>query len=113
MNVRLLMALAFVPPVDVAAYEEIVSTEYYEVHGDILESLLDYFELTSIGTVRHNKNKRQKPLFPINMSNCYNAIMDDLNRSNSPCEGWNVGFNIRVGQPHAVMAGFIQSLKDE
>lgn len=47
MNVRLLMSLAFVPSQNViAAFEEIVSSDYYEQHSDLFDDLLEYFEMT-------------------------------------------------------------------
>ncbi|XP_057323660.1 uncharacterized protein LOC130666560, partial [Microplitis mediator] len=114
MNIRLLMALAFVPSEDViAAFEEIVSSEYYDQNSDCFEELLEYFELTWIGKVKHNKNKRDKPLFPIKMWNCQTAVIHDYLRSNNPCEGWNSGFNKRAGQAHPVMEELVKSLKDE
>ncbi|XP_053596179.1 uncharacterized protein LOC128668046 [Microplitis demolitor] len=114
MNVRLLMGLAFVPSEDViAAFEEIVSSEYYDLNSDCFEELLEYFELTWIGKVKHNKNKRDKPMFPIKLWNCQTAVIHDYLRSNNPCEGWNSGFNKRVGQAHPVMEELVKSLKDE
>lgn len=114
MNVRLLMALAFVPPQDVtSAFEEIVSSDYYDRHSDLFDELLNYFEITWVGKVKHDKNKREKPMFPIKMWNCYSAVMNDFLQSNNPSEGWNSGFNNRVGHPHPVIAELIKSLKDE
>ncbi|XP_057340253.1 uncharacterized protein LOC130677502 [Microplitis mediator] len=109
-----LMALAFVPTQDVvAAFEEIVSSDYYERHNDLFDNLLEYFEMTWVGKVKHNKTKREKPIFPSRMWNCYNAVLKDFIRSNNPCEGWNSGFNARVGQAHPSIAELVKSLKDE
>lgn len=46
-NIRMLMALAFVPPEDVtAAFDKLMSTDYYDRNSDILEDIVAYFEST-------------------------------------------------------------------
>ncbi|XP_034936450.1 uncharacterized protein [Chelonus insularis] len=113
-NLRLLMALAFIPPKDVIeGYELIVGCDFYKCNSDDLEDLLAYFEMTWIGQLCHNKKKRKKPLFDISMLNCYQAVINDLLRSNNPIEGWHSGFNRRVGVSHASIGLFLNKLKDE
>ncbi|XP_057329859.1 uncharacterized protein LOC130670468 [Microplitis mediator] len=108
------MALAFVPPDNViAAYEEIVSSDYYNQNSDVFEQLLDYFEMTWIGKLKNNKKQRGKPLFAIKMRNCHNAASKEFIRSNNPTEGWNLGINDRVGVSHPTMQKFMSFLKDE
>ncbi|XP_057324655.1 uncharacterized protein LOC130667181 [Microplitis mediator] len=114
LNMRLLLALAFVPADDViSAYEEAVSSDYFDRHSDILDELLTSFEMSWIGKLRHNKKRRKKPLFDLKLWNCYLAVLDDQLRSNNPVEGWHHGFNNRVEVSHASISRFINCLKDE
>ncbi|XP_044578895.1 uncharacterized protein LOC123261369 [Cotesia glomerata] len=113
-HLRLLPALAFIPPGDViAGYEEILSCNHYDVNSDILESLLSYFEFTWIGETRRNIKKRSNPLFNIKLWNCYAAVIGDETRTNNHVEGWHNGFNRRVGTCHASTNVLINKLKDE
>lgn len=44
-NLRMLCALAFVPPDDVA-YDALIASKFYSEHMDLLNELLEYFERT-------------------------------------------------------------------
>ncbi|XP_034946419.1 uncharacterized protein [Chelonus insularis] len=113
-NIRLLMALPFLPTDDViCGYELIVGSDYYDRYNYELNTLLEYFEITWIGKSRHNRRKRDKPRFNIKMWNCYKAVCNDYIRSNNLMEEWHNGFNRRVAVCHASIGQFLNAIKDE
>ncbi|XP_008544919.1 uncharacterized protein LOC103569414 [Microplitis demolitor] len=113
-NIKLLTALAFISPEDVVAgYEMIISSDFYDRNSDVLEELIKYFESVWIGQPCYNRRKRNKPKFEIGMWNCYQAVLDNLLRSNNPTEGWHNGFNTRVAKCNASIGLFVNCLKDE
>lgn len=81
-HLRLLIALAYVQPESVeAAYEELVSTEFFvnpTKHKEAIEELLTYFQATYVyGFDRFGKKK--PPLFSINLWNVYELTLSGQN----------------------------------
>lgn len=75
LQLRLLIALAFVPEDDVTkAYDELISTEFYASNDDQIEKLLDYVQLTYIRAFDRKGNVKE-PLFPIKLWNVYEAVL--------------------------------------
>ncbi|XP_057335420.1 uncharacterized protein LOC130674167 [Microplitis mediator] len=114
LNVRMLLALAFVP-VDqvIETYDELISAEYYDDHEEELAELLNYSERTWIGVQSRSKRRRTKGLFDIALWSCYEAVLNDAIRSNNAVEGWHNAFNGRVRVQHAVIGKIIKNLKME
>lgn len=111
--VKKLIALAFVPVDDVVyAYESFLSSEEFEKYEEELEGIISYFELTWIG-VRMRSGRRKSPLFSVEMWNCFDAVANDLPRTNNAVEGWHHGFNNRVRLSHTSLGKFKEVLIDE
>lgn len=114
LNIRLLMALSFVPEADViTAFEEVIACQYYDDHEDLFADLLRYFEKTWVGELKTNRRKRSQPKFDLSMWNYYETVMNDEIRTNNLMEGWHSSFNRKVRVNHAEMGKFINVIKGE
>ena len=85
-HVKMLLALSFVPPVD-------VYTLFNELVVDCpqaMDDLLYYWEENYIGRMR--VNIRANPLFSISTWNVHSRVTDGLPRTNNSVEGWYRGF---------------------
>uniref|UniRef100_H3A845 MULE transposase domain-containing protein n=1 Tax=Latimeria chalumnae TaxID=7897 RepID=H3A845_LATCH len=103
--IKMLPALAFVPPGDVtAAFENIYAP-------DNLIPLLDYFEDTFVG--RLHRGHRSRPLFPVELWNICNRVCEGLPRSNNLMEGWHSVFNQSVSVAHPSIYALIKQFKKE
>ncbi|XP_014297673.1 uncharacterized protein LOC106693620 [Microplitis demolitor] len=113
-NIRMLMAIAFVPTNDViAAYNELIKSKGYIQYENELSEILDYFESTWIGILKRNKVDRNEPLFEIKLWNCYSSVLNDETRSNNGIEGWHRSFNALVQVHHANIIKFVSALKSK
>lgn len=79
-NIKLLIALAFVPVLSVvAAYEELIETDFYDEdseseYKDQIQTLLAYFESTYIYRI-DRKGAKKPPLFPPAMWNVNEQVL--------------------------------------
>ena len=101
----MLLALAFVPVVDVIKAFELVANKLSD--DDDNDEFLDYFEKTWIGEPKKIKTQqaylgtgRKKPEFPIELWNCYERVCTNLPRSNNSIEGRHNAFAERVSIVH-------------
>ncbi|XP_024875569.1 uncharacterized protein LOC112456975 [Temnothorax curvispinosus] len=114
LNIKMLMALAFVPVHDVLeAYDELIVSPFFEENEDALNELIRYFERTWVGERRRTGNKRKKPMFDLGMWNCHQAVIDGFMRSNNGVEGWHCSFNNKVRVVHAIFSSFMDAIKGE
>jgi hypothetical protein len=91
-QVKLLPALALLPPADVIA-------AFDELHLDAaLDPLYDYYEDTFIG--RQRRGRRAQPRFAIATWNIHDRVADGLPRTNNSVEGWHRAFNKFVAVDH-------------
>ncbi|CAF3105054.1 unnamed protein product [Rotaria sp. Silwood2] len=116
MNVKKLMALAFVPVPDVLkAYSSMIND-----FNDENYSLVDYFKLVWVGKKKgkglyhfrlmclmylivYNANlgsQRSKPKYSLLLWIIYERVTQDLPRSNKAVEGWHHAFNSGVSIKH-------------
>ena len=108
-NVKMLMALAFVPPGDVAdAFMQITQGENFP---DVLNPVMDYFEDTYIG--RLQRNRRCVPSFPPHMWNVFQRTLDGLPRTNNMLEAWHGVMQRSLQAKHPTILKFIQLLQKE
>jgi len=112
-NLRKLAALAFVPAADVPdAFEELISTQFFDQNEKILKPFVDYFEDTYIGRLR-TRGIRRNPSFAINLWNQYDATMQGLPKTNNSIEGWHRKFSSSLSSHHPSIWKFIDALKKE
>nr|XP_014341335.1 PREDICTED: uncharacterized protein LOC106702742 [Latimeria chalumnae] len=104
-TIKMLPALAFVPPGDVAATFEDIDAP------DNLIPLLDYFEDSFVRHVRCGRCGR--PLFPVELWNVRDRVCEGLPRSNNLMEGWHRVFNQSVSMAHPGIYALIKQFKKE
>jgi len=101
-HVKQLCALTLVPELDVVkSFNTILESQYFIDNEQLFEPLVDHFEETWID--RTVRNRRRKPLFPIEMWNCYDNVINDQPRTNSAVEGWPHAFNASLGCHHTTI----------
>lgn len=81
-NIRLLLALPFVPVDDVVmAFEELTTREFYSEtesdHSLAIQELLNYFESTYIGKF-DRRGQRKAGFFPIELWNVYALVLEGI-----------------------------------
>ena len=86
LNLRMISAIAFVPPDDVIESFDILTDELRRQFGDTLEDQLQYFEDSYIGRFRRNLPRRA-PMFTIEVWNVFHRTDDELPRTNNSVEG--------------------------
>lgn len=119
MNVKKLMALAFVPVSDVTKCYAVIVDDFEDFEEEDYP-LLDYFERVWVGqkkdrglcsfkciylmsSIIHNPYlgiQRGQPKFSLQLWNMYERVIHDLSRSNNSVEGWDHAFNNRVSIKH-------------
>ncbi|CAF4363303.1 unnamed protein product [Rotaria sp. Silwood2] len=95
-NVKRLIALAFVPLVDVVKALELLENEF----DDDADEFMYYFEKTWIGECKRRGTGRKRPQFSHELWNVYDRVINDLPRSNNAIEGWHNAFANRVAIAH-------------
>ena len=93
LKIRYLPALAFVAPLDVREYFE---AEIEHLPTTISQGLVLYFEHTYIGRTLPG-GFHQEPLFPIEMWNQHNEVIQGIPRTNNAVEAWHRSYNATVG----------------
>lgn len=112
LNVKMLIALAFVhPDFVIRGFESVKSSDYYRDPANNLSDLVKYFKKTWIGVVRSNGQSSAK--FPIPLWNCYHTVINNDPQTNNAMEGWHNSFHQRVGKSHEQLGKFIHALQVE
>lgn len=112
-SLRMISALSFVPHDDVSyAYEQLINSNYFLTHHQILNEFKLYFEHTWIGSHLPGSQNRN-PLFPIMLWNSYSTIRSSLPLTNNSLEGWHHGFHRLVNSNHPSLWTFINKLKEQ
>src|SRR6218665_971288 len=111
--IRQLLSLAFVPASDVvAAFDELVESPFFRENEEMVLQLVNYFEDNWIGRPAR-RGGRSAPLFAHAFWNCFDALQQDLPRTNNSVEGWHRGFSELIGANHPTIWKFIDALKTE
>ncbi|CAF1686853.1 unnamed protein product [Adineta ricciae] len=106
LNVKKLIALAFLPILDVVkAFELIVD--------DDPDQFLDYFEETWIGERKRRGAGRKNPQFPIELWIIHDRVTSNLPRSNNSIEGWHNAFAKRVSIAHPMITKLADKIRME
>lgn len=83
LNIRLLLALAFVPIESVSdAFDELMTTEFYSeesesVHSEAIQNLVQYFQITYVYRIDRT-GKRKYALFPPHVWNVYEQTLTGI-----------------------------------
>ena len=112
LHLRMVLALAFVPPVDVVESFERLHDLLREAYGDNLDEVLEYFENTYIGRFRRNA-PRANPIFSIAMWNMFHRTHQEMPRTNNNIEGWHRRFQGLCMGHHLTFWKFLSTLKKE
>jgi hypothetical protein len=128
-KMKMIPALAFVPPMQVLSYfnelidkvfpfvndtencDNPVNTEEAEDQKAVGQ-LINYFEDTYLGRIIRN-NKRRAALFPIDHWNCCEAVENGFSKTNNSVEGWHRSFAELVSSSHPIIYKFLTTLKTE
>ncbi|XP_076031961.1 uncharacterized protein LOC143019865 [Oratosquilla oratoria] len=103
---RMLPALAFVPPADVIDAFETLADEM----PDELTPLLDYFEDNYVGRP-NRRGVRRTPLFPIQLWNMHQRVLDEEDRTTNAVEAWHRGLPTFLGATHPTIWKFIKGIR--
>lgn len=107
MQTKMLVALAFVPPEDVAeAFDELC-----ENCPAPLQPLYDYWEDTYVG--RRRRIRRAIPTFNIVMWNVRDRVLQGLPRTNNSVEGWHRAFQQTVDCQHPTVLKLVEHFRRE
>ncbi|CAH0381881.1 unnamed protein product [Bemisia tabaci] len=113
LQIRYLAALAFMPPEAVIeGFEIVLDSEFYKAHEEELTKFIDYFEDTWIGRL-DRRGRRRAPLYKREMWNCFNAVIEDLAKTNNSVEGSHNVFNSVLGAKHPTVWKVINAFKKE
>ena len=106
-HVKMVLALSFVPSVDVTdAFEMLVESSPRE-----METVFDYWEDNYIG--RQRRNRRAAPLFAIDQWNVRDRVTDGLPRTNNSVEGWHRSFQQTIDCHHPSVFKLIGQFRKE
>ena len=108
-NVRMICGLAFVPLHDIERSFEALSQNCIGLN--LIEPILDYFETNYVGEMR--RGVRRPPTFDHSMWSVYERVINRIPRTTNALEGWHNAFAQSVGQSHATLWKFINTLKNE
>jgi hypothetical protein len=107
LNVKMLLALSFVPcPNVVGAFENLVAT-----FDDIMTPMVDYWEDNYVGRMR--RNRRGNPRFPIVLWNVYDRLADGLPRTNNSVKAWHRSFQRTIDCHHPSLFKLIEQFRKE
>ena len=106
LKLRIIPALAFVPPQDViAAFEELCD----ELPAES-QPVVDYFEDTYIS---RPQQWGRPPIFGNDLWNMFDRAQDELPRTNNSVERWHRSFQSNVGGNHPNFWNFVDFIKRE
>jgi hypothetical protein len=113
LSIRQILALAFVPTVDVvSAFDDLMESAFFVENEALVRDLINYFEDNWIGRPAR-RGGRSAPLFALALWNCFDAVLQDLPKTNNSVEGWHRGFSELIGANHPTIWKFIDALKTE
>ena len=105
LEVRKFAALAFVSLGDIVEFflhlEDTLSPE--------MDPILEYFEKSYIGTLRHN-GQRRTPLFPPPLWNAHDSTLQNEDRTNNSQEGWHRKFSSTIDCHHPTIWKFLDGI---
>ena len=110
LQLRQLIALAFIPPCDVdASFDQLQSSDFFKNNEELLDGYLKYFATTWIGSY-DRRGARKRPLYDIGLWNCYESVLEDLPKTNNACEGFHRGFATMLAACHPTIHKLVDAL---
>lgn len=111
LEVRKLIALAFVPVEDVVySFDALVASDYYVENKELFAPIIQYFEPNWV----IKRGKRSKtPRFPHGLWNCYMSVINNSPKTNNDIEGWHRGFSSKLNISHASVWKFCNTIQLE
>ncbi|CAM4961584.1 unnamed protein product [Rotaria socialis] len=103
LNIKKIIALAFVPVLDVIKAFNLIADDF----EDEADDFLGYFEKTWIGEPKKRGTGQKKTLFPIDRA------VANLPRSNNSIEGWHNAFAKRVTIVHPTITKLTEKIRRE
>lgn len=100
--VGMIDAMAFVPIRDIPI-AVLTLQDPNNIPSPLLTPLLEYFLTTYVEGAPvpgANPPRNHPPLFPPTIWNMFQITLENKDRTNNICEGWNNAFNVLVGQQH-------------
>ena len=111
-TLRMIAALAFVPPDEVEAYFEQYCDHAKNLYDDDCDPVIDCFEYTCIGRFRRNAPRRA-PLFAQRLWNMFHRTFNEVVRTNNSIEDWHRSFQATVGTSDPSFWKFMEKLIQE
>ena len=112
LHLRMISALAFLPPNDVQNSFDQLAALIRNQYGNDADGVLDYFVDHYVGRFRVNA-QRGIPIFPIDFWNMFQRTDHELPRTNNAVEGWHRGFQAHISACHPVFWKFLEVLQKE
>ena len=112
LQLRMLTALAFLPPQDVVRGFAAICNNIRRNFGDVTEQLLVYFEDTYIGRFCVDA-PRVNPMLSIELCNIFHRTDAERSQTNNGVEGWQRSFQGHFSSYHPSFARFYGVLKNE
>ncbi|MCP3667293.1 MAG: hypothetical protein GY696_33165, partial [Gammaproteobacteria bacterium] len=113
LSMRMLAALAFVPPHRVEEYFKELSDPTRNLVPPEAIALLDYIEDTYIGRPLRGRQGRRQPTFPIPVWNVYDRVLAGKARTNNAVEAWHRGVQQAFQCHYPTIWKFIKKLGTE
>ena len=110
LTIRMLAALAFVPPNDVIDSFDTLADYSRNGYGQDFDDMLDNFKDNYIGRFRCNAPRR-RPTFNTETWNMFHRTDNELPRTNNAVEGWHHSFQSHACHP--LFWKFIVIMKQE
>lgn len=110
-KMKMLSALAFVPVEDVISVFDQLMDEQFSSDDAAVDNYLIYFQNTYIGKTIGRRFVR--PLFNIERWSQYDAVKNNLPRTNNSVEGWHRGFEFMINKRQANIYDILRAFKDD
>ncbi|KAF7685046.1 hypothetical protein CDIK_4205 [Cucumispora dikerogammari] len=111
-TVRMLLNLAFVPPVDVIKQYSSIIKIYKKTENKELQKFLKYFENTYVGSVEQD-NIYKEPIFSPDLWSCFFRVLDRAPRTTNAVESWHRSIRRKIESTHPNMSKLIDSFQKE
>lgn len=109
-DIQCLMSLPFVPEEDVnEVFDALV-----EVLEDEVLPISDYIETTYIkGRPARGRRRAAPPLFPANLWNVHDSVLNDVQRTTNQVEGWHSRLQRMMTTHHASIWKFLDAIRKD